>query len=498
MSDSLSSLPIERQTLSGLLLYPDLFIEYETFVKDVTFSEKIHGTIYNCIKAAYLKNESLDKTILAQKIKNLKINFIHDEIDVFYYIEDLYLTQITKKGAEEAIKELISLKVRRDLCDLGKEIHKISKNAGNKNVKEILAEIDCAYATKVNSFSNTEKTENIYTDIEEYIEGLANDPPKESDLLFGPFKTVNKIYGSLLRPGAINLVGARTSVGKTSFGMFYLNWVAAKHDIPILHLDFSEMTKKELQTRAVCMLTEGKVPFHLVEKGLWRKNPELEQLVRGLWDKVKSLRMYYHDIGNLRADEIIALIKRVYYKEIGRGNRFIIHYDYLKPFNFDPRTPEYKEMGHFIASIKTLITNDIPACVWASLQLNRSGIVNGRISSEIDDSENAFSISDRIVQQTTHSWLLRPKLVDEIQNQGNMFGNMIFKNVKARHLGEEYSRHINPVKMPDGSFQRNYINLQADTFYFEEKGDLVDMAENLKEQFDIQKEKDSDKSVELK
>lgn len=489
MSD-LFSIPIERHSLSAFLLYNNLFFDFEQFIKEKTFKNPVHQTIYNCVKSAYLNNEQLDKVILAQKLKNLNINYFEENLDIFAYIETLYESHINEKGGREAIKELISLKVKRDLSTAAKEIHTEIKNSGDKPIIEVISAVDTIYANTINSITaNTKQVQEVYGDIEDYIEGLGNTPIDEKEILMGPFPTINRLYGSLLRPSAITIIGARTGVGKTQYGFYYTNWVAEKFNIPIIHLDFSEMSIRELQIRAVSAFTNGIVPQWAVEDGSWRNNPAWVKLVRDIWPRVKKIKMYYYDIGGMTPKEIFSLLKRVYYQKIGRGNKVIVHYDYLKPFNVDARVAEYKEFGHFIGDIKSLMANEIPEMrLWASLQLNRTAVLNNRNSNEVDDSENAFSGSDRIAGQSTHSFILRTKLPDEIALENGQFGNMLTKCVKWRFLGKDALEHLRFVQMPDRRMKRNYVNLDNNSFFFEDKGDLKSIINSgvLTQQFNIQ------------
>jgi hypothetical protein len=231
----------------------------------------------------------------------------------------------------------------------------------------------------------------------------------------------------------------------------------------------------------------------MLEKGIWRNNPETFKLVREVWPKVKGLQIYYYDIGNMRPDEIISLIKRFSYKHIPKNIRedpnalgFLVHFDYLKPFQFDPRLQEYQEMGFFIQKIKYLIKDIAPCNFWASLQAKRSGVTNNRLSTQVDDSDAIFSLSDRLIGASTHAWILRHKLTDELTNETTRFGNLKFKCMKHRHLGIDYQDAINLVQVKKGIYARNYINLQHNSFYFEDRGDLNEMVEELKEEHDLQ------------
>ena len=110
-----------------------------------------------------------------------------------------------------------------------------------------------------------------------------------------------------------------------------------------------------------------------------------------------------------------------------------------------------------------------------SVQANRLGITGNRGTDSIVDDESVVSLSDGITQFCSHLFLLRRKIPDEIHEDGDCFGTHKLVNLKARHLGKEALRAINPVEMPDGSNRKNFINLNIENFRVEERGDLQDV-----------------------
>ena len=81
--------------------------------------------------------------------------------------------------------------------------------------------------------------------------------------------------------------------------------------------------------------------------------------------------------------------------------------------------------------------------------------------------------------------MLRRKIPDEIHEEGNRFGTHKLINLKARHLGKDALRAINPVEMPDGSNKNNFINLEIENFKVTERGDLQDIVNSMNNQ-DVQ------------
>ena len=71
---------------------------------------------------------------------------------------------------------------------------------------------------------------------------------------------------------------------------------------------------------------------------------------------------------------------------------------------------------------------------------------------------------------------LRKKTTDELVDEDG-FGTHKLVCFKNRHLGEDIQRAIQPVRMPDGDFKQNYLNLNFDNFNITEIGDLNDFVD---------------------
>ena len=108
------SIQVERHVLSGLIKYQNLFAEVDIFLNDTDFFNEVHSTIYSVYKSIAHKGEKVDKVLLAEKIKNLGISF-KDDINIFDYIENLAFSQITEEATMNACKELMKLRIRREI-----------------------------------------------------------------------------------------------------------------------------------------------------------------------------------------------------------------------------------------------------------------------------------------------------------------------------------------------------------------------------------------------
>lgn len=478
-NEHLESVTLERQVLSSLIAYPDIIHETE-FHSEKDYTHPVHKACFSVLKDSIVnKKEKIDAAILAQRLINIGLK-TYEELNIFEYISSLSFNKFgSVETSKIGIEELIKLRKLREMVLQTEKTKKFILDNKDKKLDDIFIEMDRLNNEIIQQHEFQKvKTDNIFSDIKKVIEDRADNPPK--NFLMGPFKTINEIYGTLLPPACLNLIGARSGVSKTALSMFYLLHIAEKYDLPVLHCDFSEMTREQLQFRAISAFTNGEVPYHSLVRGTWRRNQEWQKLVHKVYPRVEKLKMFYFDVGSMTEKQQLSLMRRIYHKEvkgrIGDANKeiLLLNYDYLKPFdsnNFN--SPEWKVMGHFIQDYKSLVNNEIPQIRgWFSLQVNRTGITNNKNSTQVDSSENSFGISDRIQQQSTSSFLVREKTFDEIQDEGNRWGNLKMIPLKFREvLGDQWERHFKWIKCHDGKFKKNYLNLSMKSFFFEDKFD---------------------------
>jgi replicative DNA helicase len=261
--------------------------------------------------------------------------------------------------------------------------------------------------------------------------------------------------------------------------MHYATQVAKKYNVPVLHFDNGEMSKEELIIRQ-CASLSG-VPSHLLESGKWRQaGDEVVKKVRAVWKNVKNLKFYYYNVGGMDVDSMVNTLKRFYYSRVGRGNRMLFSFDYIKTSSEQSNKNEWQLVGEMVDKFKKTIQKDIledgnPVVpMITSVQSNRSGITTNRQSANIVDDESIVSLSDRITQFCSHMFILRQKTHDEVAEEGSNFGTHKLVNVKSRHLGKDIAGAVEPVQVDD-NLRRNFINLEFRNFNIKECGDLRDI-----------------------
>ena len=480
---------LEQHLIAGLIKYPESYPLIAAFIDQYDFYDKntiVNKTIFSILRHALEGGDALDEVILTQRVQALNISF-EDNINIADYIKALSMRQISKEGVLKAAQELKKITVRREIHNASVEVAKNMKNMSpGATFDDIVSEADKIYNDKINLYEiGSNKPENLFDDMEDFIEERGNNPIDEFGLM-GPHQRVNELYGSLFRPGNITVVVARAGVGKTQFCMDFCTKVSALNsNVPILHFDNGEMSKEELIIRQ-CSALSG-VPMHLLETGRWRQaGDEVIAKVRSTWAKVKDFKFYYYNVAGHSIDSMLNIIRRFYYSEVGRGNSMLFSFDYIKTtYERQGGASSWETVGRMVDKFKQLIQKELcfngkpTVAMLTSVQSNRLGITNNRSADNVIDDESIVSLSDQITQFCSHLFLLRQKTMDEIQEEPENFGTHKLICLKYRWLGKEVHRALQPVEMPDGSKKKNYINLHMENFSLEERGDLQDMINHM-------------------
>lgn len=489
------SYELEQHLLAGLIKYPDKWAELAPFINEKDFCKTnslVNSTIFKVLAKALNAGEVLDETLLSERIKSLNISF-EDIPDVSQYIKHLGLKKISEDGTITAAKELKKFTIRREIYISCNQVAKKMKTVPpSLGYKDIVSEADKIYNDQLNFYeAGAKHPEDIYEDLQEFIQIRGENSAKYSDegMLAPHLPRTNELYGSLLKPGNITVVVARTGVGKTQFCMDFCTKVSKKYNVPILHFDNGEMSKEELMLRQCSALTG--VPLYYLETGKYmhiegEKGKRIRQSIDSLWKDLKEnkLNYYYYNVGGLSVDEMVNALRRFYYAKVGRGNPLIFNFDYIKTTSEKNKdsASHWERVGDMVTKFKTIIQSEIVdsegplISMFTSVQSNRTGITTNRRAENVIDDESIVSLSDQITQFCSHLFLLRRKTNDEIMGEPQNFGSHKLICLKHRHLGENVQRALNLVERSEtGAKQQNYINIELENFTVEEKGDLQDM-----------------------
>ena len=515
----LNSPELEKQLLSALIKYPNSFSVISPLISEDDFytahGSYVHQTIFKMIKRSQEggSGEVLDEVILIERLKAASVSFV-DNIDIGDYIRGLLLKKVSEDSVLSIATELKTYSVRRDICEQCDLVNDTLKKATGASVPEVIRMADKIYNEKIDFYSQENMhPENIYDDIEEVLDDLA-DNPEDPGMLSPHMPYLNRMYGSLLRPGNISVICARTGVGKTTFCLDFVTKISAAHDnVPILHFDNGEMTKKELQMRQASALSG--VPMYLIETGKWKNSSYIdpatqteysaEQTRAKVVNAVKTMKdrsFNYYDVAGLTVNEIIQVARRFYYSKVGRGNPMILSFDYIKTTNemSNSNKSSWDLIGEMVDKFKQFVKKEITfnnrpmIGMITSVQSNRTGIVGNRGPDAIIEDDSIIAGSDKINSFCSHLFILRPRLAQELQVEPSSYGRAThrLKCVKNRHLGEDRQRATEPVLIPslddageavgNNRSEQNALLLRIDNFGVEEVGDLRDLADQMRTQ----------------
>jgi replicative DNA helicase len=477
------SLEIEQQFLATLLQYPENYVQIADFITHKDFyseKSKVNSTVFSVTKQILEKGEDIDPSVVIDRVNSLGISF-GENLSIFDYIHALGMRKTSEKALTSLAKELKKYAVRREIYESARNVAKEMKEIDpSSSYSEIVNTADVTFNKKINFYESGASTpSNIMSEMADLIEERGNNPIEEFGLE-GPYPKTHDIYGSLVRPGNITVAVARSGVGKTTLCMDLATKLAMMHGVPILHFDNGEMSKEELIMRQ-CSALSG-VPMHLLETGKWRQDSaETVERVRSVWAKIKPLQFYYYGVGGMDVDEMITVLKRFYYSTVGRGNKMVFSFDYIKPHRGGSHMmATHEKIGFMMDAFKSAIKEEIlhegePIIpMVTSVQSNRFGITHNRNSDSVVDDESIVSLSDHITQYCSHMFILRKKTMDELEQEGELFGTHKLICIKPRHLGRDFAGHLEPVLVGD-RLRNNFINLDIKGFNIQERGDLRDI-----------------------
>lgn len=491
---------VESHVLGGLLKNPEVLAEVDSFLNAADFYNEIHQTIYCVLRGAILNQEKIDKVLVADKISNLGISS-KDDIDIYDYINTLSITSINPKAVVEGAKELIKYRVRRELCETADKIKKHVGGECDNSLDELISSTDSIYSDRISSYSFHDDPQNVFDDLEFKIEDRGNNPSDDTGLSTH-YSEFNRLYGGL-RGGNIYAIVSRPAQGKTTFINDLCLGTAIKNNVPVLVLD-TEMTTEEIQFRMAAANTG--VPLWFLETGKWRSNQEMVDKVRKYFETLESHQYFHYHVRNKTVDEVCAMIRRWHMKHVGRGNKCVIAYDYVKLTGerVDKNWAEHQAIGEKIDKLKR-IAEEINAPIITAMQMNRSGESFNRSSSNLVDDSSAISLSDRLQWFASFVAIFRRKTTDEIALDGERFGTHKLIPLKTRFQGRDAAGHqdlfrrrvietVNGNQTESERFVNNFLNFRVENFKVNEEGSLQDIINHEEQSFDIQAGNDSQDS----
>ena len=330
--------------------------------------------------------------------------------------------------------------------------NKVEDFTGDENPDAMISAIQSPVLDIADQLDNSSERKPSFVGegIRDYIRYLEDNPRQMVGLASG-FRRWDLGIGGGLRPGSVNLMGARSGVGKSywavnlglrlSSGAGYewpkFNPMSA---VQVLHLD-TEMSKEEQADRQLSCLSG--VPVSLIATGQHAADAVMKSKVRKAGIAMESLPYEFVNIAGQPYGETEALMRRWVTRRVGlnpdgSAKPCVIIFDYLKLMDSASMTAsklaEFQVLGFMMTQLHNFASKyRLPIVLFS--QLNRDGI-------ETEDA-SAVAGSDRVIWLCSNFTIFKLKNEEEHSASADKFSHKLVV-CKSRHgAGMAFGDYIN-------------------------------------------------------
>jgi len=442
----LSDIAAERGVLSGICQYgQDSFLDVADIIKSNTFTIDYNQIIFSCLESICKDgdNPTIDVASVYSVGEEKGLNNIMSRPEFLEHLNSLFRFPVSESNVRKLAAKIRKLEIARLLRNQLKEAgDSLLQLDGNETITQILGIAENSifdFSSLLHDSENEPKR--ISTGLLDYVTFLGENQVDQIGLPTG-FPEYDKAIGGGLRKGTINIIGARSGVGKSIISTNIGYHISSEHNIPVLFMD-TEMTYEDHLHRLLAMASDTLI--NKIETGKFLDNPSIHRRVMYTVNKIESGKVPYDhkSIAGMPFEEQLAIMRRWIIKRVGldnegKANPCVIVYDYIKLMNSQDITgnmAEFQALGFMMSSLHNFtVRYGMP--IMAFVQLNRDGLNK--------ESSDVASGSDRIVWLCSNFTIFKEKSDEEIAQDGRENGNRKLVTVKQRHgPGMEYGNYIN-------------------------------------------------------
>ena len=382
-----SDVAAERAILAGISRYgSEAYFDVADIIDESSFTDPSNSVIYGIFKRV-LENDDSAKIDVPTVLSNAKeiglANFFANKNEINHLgavMKFPVLLPNVRKFAGK-IRKLQIIRMMIDQLDGTKERYNDLK--GDEPISHILGlaeESIFDFTALLND--QDEAPELLFGDMEDFLLDKAENPVDQIGIGTG-FTKYDFAIGGGLRKGTVNVIGARTKVGKSLIGL-NVGVDIAKRNIPVLCMD-TEMTKQDQQHRGGAMIsykTNGVSTINEIETGQFASNKHRTQKLLEVAKKHSPIPYYHKNIGGKPFEDQLSIMRRWIAKTVGlndhgKANDCVIVYDYLKLMEAAELAKsdlkEFQLLGFMMTALHNFaLRYEVPILVF--IQLNRDGI----------------------------------------------------------------------------------------------------------------------------
>ena len=434
----------ERAVLAGVCQYgADIYLDVCDMVKVGTFSITSNQCLWKCLEHICKNNDEakVDLPSILSAAKELNLDSFLERAEEAKHLNSILQLHVDRSNVRRFAAKIRKLEVARLIHQQGGVLQeKMNEITGQEAISQILglAEEVIFDFTSLLDDGETSPTK-LGKNLNDYLDMLASNPVDQMGIPTG-FKEWDQAIGGGLRPGTLNVIGARPKTGKTILTDNMGYWIAKNEKIPVLNLD-TEMLKEDHIHRSVAMISG--VSINKIETGKFSLNESANIKVRKAAQEMEEVPYFHISIAGKSFEDQIAIMRRWIQKEVGlhpdgTAKPCVIVYDYLKLMDAAGVTDalrEFQLLGFMMSTLHNFgVRYKIPFLML--MQLNRDGINR--------EETDAASGSDRIIWLCSNFTIFKKKSDEEIQADGPENGNRKLVVVVTRH-GERtgFEEYIN-------------------------------------------------------
>ncbi len=447
----LSDPAAERALLSGIFKYRhQAFCDVSDIIKGSSFTIESNVGWYRCLEHILSQSDEAipDAASMLSSAKSLGLDSLLDSPDERRHLRAIMTMPVEEANLRRLAGKVRKLELARDGIAVTEQVKEgLLKVTGDEPAETIVGLLEnpvTEFTTNL-AGADSQGPRRVGDGLAAYIEHLALNPVRQVGLSTG-WKKFDVAIGGGLRPGTINVIGARAKGGK-SLGKVNIGWhVAHRLATPVLDLD-TEMSWADHLTRMTAVVSG--LPIKSIETGSFGSDPKARQAVDDAVAKMESAPYEFKSIAGQPFEETLATMGRWVRKTVGlrpdgKANPCLIVFDYLKLMSADGlsrHVQEFQLLGFMMTGLHNFaVKYGVP--ILLLVQLNRDGL----------DSENeaAVSGSDRIIWLCSNFSILKGQSDEEYAAQA---GNKV-----------KYNRKLVPVvaRHGPGMDGRDYINVSFD------------------------------------
>jgi len=357
------SIEAERTTLGALLLDPEKIVDIAPKLRPEDFYDPTHRIIYKAIHRLYEDRKPIDFVTVANELKDVK------EVEAIggsAFLADLCANVPTSSHAEQYAEIIRDKALHRRLAEAAASIGDLAKDE-MVPAMEVLEKAEQKLLA-ISRHSTENKPQHIAEIGDESYGRYARlYAAEDKTALFGLRTGFTDLDHMLtgLQPGALVIVAARPSMGKTSLALDIARNVAANQSKNVAVFSL-EMTKQELMDRIIAGLLG-------VETWKLKKGELTEDDFRRmgkLFDGLREHPLYIDDDSDTTIANLRSKARR---HQMERGLDLLI-IDYLQLIEVTDRAAgenRTQQVSHISRSLKNL-ARELSAPIIALSQLSRA------------------------------------------------------------------------------------------------------------------------------